>query len=124
MIFNIYFDSDTNTFAEFDSVEASFDVKLTEINESMLFETESTKPMFLQAPEDIFVFQGESGINLVPATDKILGGIKVGDNLSITPDGVLSVMTTNNAEIDNTKPITSAGAFTIIGNIDVLLKTI
>ena len=90
----------------------------------MLFESESTKPMFLQAPEDIFVFQGEGGINLVPATDKVLGGIKVGDNLSITPDGVLSVMTTNNAERDNTKPITSAGTFTIIGNIDVLLKTI
>lgn len=36
----------------------------------------------------------------------------------------LSVDTTNNVEQDNTKPITSAGVYTVVGNIDELLKTI
>ena len=39
-------------------------------------------------------------------------------------DGVLSVNTTDNAEKDNTLPISSAGVYTHIGNIEVLLKTI
>ena len=39
-------------------------------------------------------------------------------------DGVLSVNTTDNAEEDNTLPISSAGVHTQIGNIEVLLKTI
>lgn len=39
-------------------------------------------------------------------------------------DGVLSVNTTDIAEEDNTLPISSAGVYTQIGNIEVLLKTI
>ena len=39
-------------------------------------------------------------------------------------DGVLSVNTTDDAEEDNTLPISSAGVHTQIGNIEVLLKTI
>ena len=39
-------------------------------------------------------------------------------------DGVLSVNTTNDAEKDNTLPMTSAGVYTQVGNIEVLLKTI
>ena len=46
-----------------------------------------------------------------------------GDNISIN-DGVISVITTNEAEEDNTQPITSAGVHTQIGNINVLLGTI
>ena len=48
----------------------------------------------------------------------------IGSNLSLDENKKLNVLTTNNAEEDNTKPLTSAGAFTILGNIDVLLKTI
>lgn len=48
---------------------------------------------------------------------------EAGDNISIT-DGVISVTTTNDAEADNTLPITSAGVHTQIGNINVLLATI
>lgn len=66
----------------------------------------------------------QTGAKLVPATEDTLGGIKVGENLKITEDGVLSVITTNRAEEDNTKPITSAGVSVIVGNIDVLLKLI
>ena len=39
-------------------------------------------------------------------------------------DGVLSVNTTNNMEQDNTLPITSAGVYATVGNIEALLKTI
>lgn len=39
-------------------------------------------------------------------------------------NGVLKVNTTNDVAADNTRPITSAGVFTQVGNIEVLLKTI
>ena len=58
------------------------------------------------------------------ATTTTLGLVKVGENLSITKDGLLSVDTTNNAEEDNTKPMTSAGVYTQLGNINVLLEKI
>lgn len=59
----------------------------------------------------------------VYATQTQAGVIKVGDNLDIN-DGVISVQTTNNAEEDNTKPMTSAGVYTQLGNINVLLSKI
>lgn len=52
------------------------------------------------------------------------GTIKVGNNLSIDDQGFLSVDTTNNAEEDNTKPMTSAGVYTQLGNINILLEKI
>ena len=53
------------------------------------------------------------------------GGVafEVGESLKLE-DGVLSVNTTNNMEQDNTLPITSAGVFATVGNIEALLKTI
>lgn len=45
------------------------------------------------------------------------------DNISID-DGVISVKTTDNAEQNNTLPITSAGVYAQIGNINTLLSTI
>lgn len=39
-------------------------------------------------------------------------------------NGVLSVNTTDQMEQDNTLPITSAGVFAVVGNIEALLKTI
>ena len=39
-------------------------------------------------------------------------------------NGVLSVNTTNDMEQDNTLPITSAGVYATVGNIEALLKTI
>ena len=56
----------------------------------------------------------ESGGNVDFQTD---------DTLTLK-DGVLSVNTTNNMEQDNTLPITSAGVFATVGNIEALLKTI
>ena len=52
------------------------------------------------------------------------GIIKVGDGLLISEDGVLSVDTTDTAEEDNTKPMTSAGVYTQIGNIEALLAAL
>ena len=46
------------------------------------------------------------------------------DNTLTLKNGVLSVNTTNQMEQDNTLPITSAGVFATVGNIEVLLKTI
>ena len=59
-----------------------------------------------------------------PATADKLGMVKVGNGLSITKDGTLSVDTADKAEKDNTKPITAAGVYTEIGNINALLATI
>lgn len=59
-----------------------------------------------------------------PATSDKLGLVKVGSGLSIAEDGTLSVDTADKAEKDNTKPITSAGVYTEIGNINALLATI
>ena len=50
--------------------------------------------------------------------------LKAGENINITDDGYISVVTTNEVEEDNTKPITSAAVYTEVGNINVLLKTI
>ena len=46
------------------------------------------------------------------------------DNTLKLENGVLSVNTTNNMEQDNTLPITSAGVYAAVGNIEALLKTI
>ena len=67
---------------------------------------------------------GGGGTVLSPATKTTLGGIIVGDDLQITPSGVLSVSKANSVEQDNTRPITSAAVYTELGNINALLATI
>lgn len=46
------------------------------------------------------------------------------DKTLILKNGVLSVNTTNEMEHDNTLPITSAGVYATVGNIEALLRTI
>ena len=46
------------------------------------------------------------------------------DNTLSLENGVLSVNTTDQMEADNTLPITAAGVYAAVGNIEVLLKTI
>lgn len=79
------------------------------------------------------------------ATSERLGGVKIGENLTITEDGTLSarggvafetdetlsldngVLSVNRAqdvEQDNTLPITSAAVYATVGNINALLGTI
>jgi hypothetical protein len=51
------------------------------------------------------------------------GGFETDETL-IMKDGILSVNTTDQMEQDNTLPITSAGVYATVGNIEALLKTI
>ena len=80
------------------------------------------------SPEDIQnavnKYLDENPVSVDIATTEKAGIITVGKNLSITKDGVLSVDTTNDAEQDNTKPITSAGVNLVVGNINALLAII
>lgn len=64
------------------------------------------------------------GGQIQPATKNTLGGIIVGDNLEVSPEGVLNVSTVDEVIEDNTKPITSAGVYKELGNIEALLGTI
>lgn len=58
------------------------------------------------------------------ATEEILGGIRVGKNLTVDSNGVLSVDTAEGAAVDDTRPITAAAVHMEIGNIDALLSGI
>ena len=63
--------------------------------------------------------------NVIPvASNTILGGIKVGENLKIDENGVLSVDTATDVEQDNTKPVTSAAVHVQLGNVEALLSTL
>ena len=62
--------------------------------------------------------------SLIPATTSTLGGVIVGDDLSVTAEGRLSVIKTSSIEQDNTHPITAAAVYTEVGNINALLATI
>lgn len=68
---------------------------------------------------------GGGGSADVPiASDTVAGIIRVGENLKIDENGVLSVDTATAVEEDNTRPVTSAAVQTTVGNIEALLKTI
>lgn len=49
---------------------------------------------------------------------------EIGEGLKVNGQNQLIVDTTNDVEQDNTKPITSAGVFTVVGNVEALLGTI
>ena len=68
---------------------------------------------------------GGGGSADVPiASETVAGIVRVGENLKISADGVLSVDTATSVEEDNTRPVTSAAVQTTVGNIEILLKTI
>lgn len=88
---------------------------------------ESQDPDAIKNAVDDYLEQNppSGGITKIPiATHDTIGGIKIGDNLRISDDGVLSVVTADAAEQDNTLPITSAAVYTAVGNIEVRLSTI
>ena len=49
---------------------------------------------------------------------------QIGKNLEFDDAGKVNVVTTDEAEQDNTKPITARAVYTIVGNIDALLELI
>lgn len=60
-----------------------------------------------------------------PLNPEKFGGARFETDGTLTlKDGILSVNTTNQMEQDNTLPITSAGVYATVGNIEALLKTI
>ena len=67
---------------------------------------------------------GGSSADVPIASDTVAGIVRVGENLKISADGVLSVDTATAVEEDNTRPVTSAAVQTTVGNIEILLKTI
>ncbi len=50
-------------------------------------------------------------------------GLTQGENIKIE-NGIISVITTDEVEQDNTRPLTSAGAYVVVGNIEALLSQI
>ena len=106
-----------------------------------LMQTDPSKGDYVKGKEQ-FIKQVESGyvktVNGI-APDKngnveveVSGGGGSGSGTSFTTDetltlgadGILSVNTTDRMEQDNTLPITSAGVYAAVGNIEALLKTI
>lgn len=63
-----------------------------------------------------------TAVNLYMADNPI--EIQTDNTLTYSENGILSVNTTNDMEKDNTLPITSAGVYVTVGNIEALLKTI
>lgn len=82
------------------------------VGESVLGEVEVTGVIIEQHPD------------IPPATEDSLGGIIVGDHLSIDENGRLSVITADSVEGDNTHPISAAAVYMEVGNINALLHTI
>ena len=84
----------------------------------------------MDAKLDVPTGEGQTGDVPVMQADGSLAWGKVEtakietDETLILKDGVLCVNTTNTAEQDNTKPITSAGVYTQVGNIEVLLAAL
>ena len=60
---------------------------------------------------------------LLLSAGDVSGGYTAGENIEIT-NGVISVLTTDTAAQDGTRPITAGGVYTIVGNIESLLETI
>ena len=102
-------------------------------------ETDPTLPIWAQIQAligDLADLETEAKNNLVAAineaaqtgsgsaTAEKLGLVRIGKNLTITKDGVLSVDTADAVEKDNTKPVTSAAVHVEIGNIEVLLAAL
>lgn len=72
------------------------------------------------SPEEI-----QSAVNKYLDENPVEGGANFETDSTMTlKDGVLSVNTTDQMEQDNTLPITSAGVYATVGNIEALLKTI
>ena len=73
---------------------------------------------------ELFNVTGGVMVELKPATEETLGGIIVGDNLSIQENGKLSVDTAEKVEAGDKRPVTADGVYRVIGNIEHLLKEI
>lgn len=87
---------------------------------------ENPPPVNLREPVERFVaeYLEENGTDIPVATDEILGGIKLGENLKGTEDGTVSVDTTGEVTETDLRPITSQAVYSEFGKIVALLNTI
>lgn len=70
------------------------------------------------------VISGSGGSYTLPiATSTKLGGVKIGTNLSITSDGIVSVSISNTINNEE-KPVTSKAVNDAIGNVETLLANL
>lgn len=102
-----YWDEESRTWKYADSRKGTVNVDLTGVVKSVNGKT----------PDE----NGNVEITIPDSSQN--GDFKTDKTLSME-DGVLSVNTTNAIEQDNTLPITSAGVYAAVGNIEELLKTI
>ena len=84
---------------------------------------QTNREMALEVAEMVRI-STPGGYILPKATEEILGGIRVGKNLTVDSNGVPSVDTAEGAAADDTRPITAAAVHMEIGNIDALLSGI
>lgn len=103
-----------------------FDVrKRAKPSDYVYTETEVLEYRSLVGRIDQIEKNGVSDQQIATAVEKYLDENPIEtDHTLILKDGILSVNTTNQMEQDNTLPITSAGVYATVGNIEVLLKTI
>ena len=94
-------------------------------------ETEVLSYSSISARMDQLEAEGVSDEKISSAVNKYLEenpintGVQFETDATLTlRDGILSVNTTDQMEQDNTLPITSAGVYATVGNIEALLKTI
>lgn len=80
---------------------------------------------------DDYVLTDTDKAEIAEMAAKLVDVPKPGGNVDLNTDatlkvenGVLSVNTTNKMEQNNMLPITSAGVFAVVGNIEALLKTV
>ncbi len=82
-------------------------------------------PGYVSTPEEALTWKGlDERITALEESGGGGGGIKLGNGLKRDESGAIAVDTANNAEEDNTLPITSAAVYAELGNIDVLLGAI
>lgn len=69
------------------------------------------------------LYYGNERIAFVPAGGNEGQEVEIGNGLKLE-DNVLSVDTTDNVEKDNSKPVTSAAVYTVVGNINAILESL
>lgn len=79
--------------------------------------TDPSLPVWAQLQQQVDELKQSGGTGVGGASFKT-------DETLTLKNGILSVNTTDQMEQDNTLPITSAGVFATVGNIEALLKTI
>lgn len=78
-----------------------------------LMQTDPKKGDYVKGKEEFLEQAGGAG-----------AGFSIDNTTLKMENGVLSVNTTDRMEQDNTQPMTSAGVYATVGNIEALLKTI